>query len=253
MYSLKYFTVSKVVVLSCTYLIEVQSGRVHVPWEGWQAAVEPWRPDLSSWLVKLTKCRCCNLCLKKSCFVIFSWLAAQKCCSWKIFSKTPLLQLLGKCSLLPQLILLDKKSTHLGGPCPLDNYWRLSNISCKSIEVPVSFVVLFFCVSKLFLPLAKWRVAKRAIQCGLKILILSANSDSLRLVVKDKYSLSAADQRTEWTRLNVLLGLFLPNWILFCFQSYYLRWYDDHYMTSGWWGQIGQMACFQKIYGLHPV
>ena len=49
-------------------------------------------------------------------------------------------------------------------------------------------MVLVLCVSKLFLPPAKWRVAKRAIQCGLKILILSANSDSLRLEVKDKYS-----------------------------------------------------------------
>ena len=59
----------------------------------------------------------------------------------------------------------------------------------------MSFVVLVLCVSKLFLPLAKWRVAKRAIQCRLKILILSANSDSLRLEVKDKYSLSAADRQ----------------------------------------------------------
>ena len=91
-----------------TYLIEVQSGRVHVPWEGWQAAVERWRPDLSSWLVKLTKGQVCYLGLKKSFFVIFLCLAAQKCCSGKIFSKTPLLQLQGKCSLLPQLILLAK-------------------------------------------------------------------------------------------------------------------------------------------------
>ena len=143
-----------------------------------------WAHDWSSW----QRGRCCYLCLKKSCFVIFSCLAARKCCSWKILSKTPLLQLQGKCSLLPQLILLDKKSTHLGRHCPLDNYWRLSNISCKSIKVPVSFVVLVLCVSKLFLPLAKWRVAKRAIQCGLKILILSANTDSPRLEVKDKYS-----------------------------------------------------------------
>ena len=69
-------------------------------------------------------------------------------------------------------------------------------ISCKYIEVPVSLVVLVLCVSKVFPPLAKWRVAKRAIQCGLKILILSANSDSLRLEVKDKYSFSAADQQS---------------------------------------------------------
>ena len=144
-----------------------------------------WAHDWSSW----QRARCCYPGLKKSCFVIFSCLAAQKCCSWKIFSETPLLQLQGKCSLLPQLILLDKKSTHLGRHCPLDNYWRLSNISCnKSIEVPVSFVVLVLCVSKLFPPLVKWRVAKRAIQCGLKILILSANTDSPRLEVKDKYS-----------------------------------------------------------------
>ena len=89
----------------------------------------------------------------------------------------------------------------------------LSNISCKSIEIPVSFVVLILCVSKLFLPLAKWRVAKRAMQCGLKILILSANSDSLRLEVKDKYSLSAADRQGG------------PDWMYFLARSFRIEFF----------------------------